>query len=168
MDSYLQRLHQAIASATQGICEKDLERRTDGKWSAAEVLEHLYLTYTGTSKAFERCLQAGKPLASTPTLKNRVAAILVTEFGYFPEGRKSPDHACPKGISPEKVVADICPQIAAMDKIIAQCEERFGSRKKVLDHPVLGPLTASQWRKFHWIHGRHHVKQISERRLTTE
>jgi len=33
---------------------------------------------------------------------------------------------------------------------------------------VLGPLTASQWRKFHWIHGRHHVKQISERRLTPE
>ena len=93
-----------------------------------------------------------------------MAAILVTEFGYFPEGRKSPDHACPKGISAEKVVADIGPQIAAMDKIIAQCEERFGSRKKVLDHPVLGPLTASQWRKFHWIHGRHHVKQILERR----
>jgi hypothetical protein len=168
MDSYLERLQQAIASATQGISERDLERRSDGKWSAAEVLEHLYLTYTGTSKAFERCLQAGKPLASTPTLKNRVAAILVTEFGYFPEGRKSPDHACPKGISPEKVVADICPQIAAMDKIIAQCEERFGAGKKVLDHPVLGPLTASQWRKFHWIHGRHHVKQISERRLTPE
>jgi hypothetical protein len=164
MDSYLELLHQAIASATEGICEKDLERRTDGKWSAAEVLEHLYLTYTGTSKAFERCLQAGKPLASAPTLKNRMAAILVTEFGYFPEGRKSPDHACPKGISAEKVVTDICPQIAAMDKIIAQCEERFGSRKKVLDHPVLGPLTASQWRKFHWIHGRHHVKQILERR----
>jgi hypothetical protein len=167
MDSYLERLHRAIASVTQGICEKDLERRTDGKWSAAEVLEHLYLTYTGTSKAFERCLQAGKPLATAPTLKYRVAAFLVTEVGYFPGGRKSPDHASPKGISPEKVVADIGPQIAAMDKIIAQCEERFGSRKIVLDHPVLGPLTASQWRKFHWIHGRHHVKQIMERRQTT-
>jgi hypothetical protein len=30
----------------------------------------------------------------------------------------------------------------------------------VLDHLILGPLTAAQWRKFHWIHGRHHVKQI--------
>ena len=53
-------------------------------------------------------------------------------------------------MSAEKVVADIGPQIAAMDKLIAQCEERYGSRTKVLDHPVLGPLTASQWRKFHW------------------
>jgi Protein of unknown function (DUF1569) len=164
MDSYLQRLQQAIASSTQGMSDKDLARRADGKWSAAEVLEHLYLTYTGTSKGFERCLQAGKARGSVPTLKQRVATILVTQFGYFPEGRKSPDHACPKGIPPEKVVADICSQIAAMDKIIAECEERFGSRKKMLDHPVLGPLTASQWRKFHWIHGRHHLKQILERR----
>jgi hypothetical protein len=53
-----------------------------------------------------------------------------------------------------------------MDKIIAQCEELFGPRQKVLDHPVMGPLTASQWRKFHWIHGRHHIAQIVERRTS--
>lgn len=167
MDSYLERLQRAVAAAKQGICDEDRKPRSDGKWSAAEVLEHLYLTYTGTSKAFDRCLQAGKPLASASTLKHRLAAFLVTECGYFPEGRKSPERACPKGISAEKVVADICPQIAAMDKIIAQCEERFGSRKTVLDHPVLGPLTAKQWRKFHWVHGRHHIKQILERRKST-
>ena len=45
-------------------------------------------------------------------------------------------------------MADIGPQIAAMDKIIAQCEERYGSRTKVLDHPVLGPLTAANGGSF--------------------
>jgi hypothetical protein len=24
-------------------------------------------------------------------------------------------------------------------------------------------LTADQWRRFHWIHGRHHARQIRER-----
>ena len=66
----------------------------------------------------------------------------------------------------EKIVADIGPQIAAMDNAIAQCEERYGSRIKILDHPVLGPLTARQWRKFHLAHGRHHVKQISKMKTT--
>ena len=164
MDSYLERLQQAIASSMHGMSDKDLIRRTEGKWSAGEVLEHLNLTYTGTSKGFERCLQAGKPRGSVPTFRQRIATIAVIQFGYFPKGRKSPDHACPKGIPADKVVADIGPQIVAMDKIIAECEERFGSRKKMLDHPVLGPLTASQWRKFHWVHGQHHVKQILERR----
>jgi hypothetical protein len=168
MDSYLERLQQAIASATGDLSREELTRPLEGKWSAAEVLEHLYLTYTGTQKAFERCLKAGKPLAGVPSFKQRVSATAVTEFGYFPKGRKSPDQVLPRGMSVEKVVADIGPQIAAMDKVIAQCEERYGSRTRVLDHPVLGPLTARQWRKFHLAHGRHHVKQIRERRQTSK
>ncbi len=167
MDSYLECLQQAIAGATSDMSREQLTRKMNGKWSAAEVLEHLYLTYTGTQKAFERCLKAGKPLAGIPTFKQRVAATAVTEFGYFPKGRKSPDPVLPKGMSAEEVVAIIGPQIAAMDKAIAQCEERYGSGIKVLDHPILGPLTARQWRKFHLAHGRHHVKQILRRRTPT-
>jgi hypothetical protein len=164
MDSYLERLHQAIASVTSSMSGDDLTRPLEGKWSTAEILEHLYLTYTGTVKAFERCLKAGKPLGGAPTLKQRMSVALVTDSGYFPKGRKSPEPVSPRGMSAEKIVAEIGPQIAAMDQMIAQCEERYGSRIKVLDHPVLGPLTARQWRKFHWVHGRHHVKQIWERR----
>ena len=116
MDSYLERLQQAIASATRGMTSDELTRHAEGKWCAAEILEHLYLTYTGTQKAFERCLKAGKPLAGVPTFKQRVAATAVTDFGYFPKGRKSPDQVLPRGMSVEKVVADIGPQIAAMDQ----------------------------------------------------
>jgi len=47
-----------------------------------------------------------------------------------------------------------------MDDMIARCEEKFGSSSKLLDHPILGPLTGAEWRKFHLVHGRHHVKQI--------
>lgn len=164
MDSYLEHLRGAIASLTGTMNTEELSRKPEGKWSAAEVLEHLYLTYTGTQKAFERCLKAGKPQGGAPTFGQRIATAAVTEFGYFPKGRKSPDQVRPRGLPVEKIVADIGPQIVAMDKIIAQCEERYGSRAKVLDHPVLGPLTARQWRKFHLAHGRHHVKQILERR----
>ena len=166
MDSYLERLRDAIANVTQGITNDELTRHPEGKWSPAEILEHLYLTYTGTVKGFERCFQAGKPLGGAATFKQTVSIALVTELGYFPKGRKAPERACPRGMPMEKIVADIGPQIAAMDKVIAQCEERYGSRIKVLDHPILGPLTARQWRKFHLAHGRHHVKQISRLRTT--
>jgi hypothetical protein len=166
MDSYLERLRQAITFAIRDMSAEELTRRLEGKWSVAEVLEHLYLTYTGTQKAFERCLKAGKPLAGLPTFRQRVAAAAVTEFGYFPKGRKSPDQVLPRGVAAEKIVAEIGPQIAAMDKAIAECEERYGSRVKILDHPVLGPLTARQWRKFHLAHGRHHAKQIVARRTS--
>jgi len=168
MDAYLQRLQEAIASATRDLSAEDLRRHPEGKWSTAEVLEHLYLTYTGTTKAFERCLQAGEPQARTPMLKDRVRTFVVNGLGHLPEGRKSPKHALPRGMAVEEVIRQIGPRISAMDDQIAKCEARFGERTRVLDHPILGPLTGRQWRKFHWVHGRHHLKQIHKLRQASQ
>ena len=74
---------------------------------------------------------------------------MVLGFNHLPEGRKAPKHTVPRGLNPaEKVRAEVAQKLAAMDEIIAQCEARFG-HGKMLDHPILGPLTAAQWRKFH-------------------
>src|SRR5215470_3277114 len=159
MDSYLERLHNAITSATQNMTIQELEQHPKGKWSTAEILEHLYLTYRGTSKGFERCWEAGKPLATALTLKQRVAIALVIDAGYFPDGRKSPERAYPKGMPADKVQAEVERQLAQMDEWITKCEARHGKRTRLVDHPIFGPLTARQWRKFHWLHGRHHVRQ---------
>ena len=164
MDAYLERLREAIKSATFGMTAEDLMRHPEGKWSTAEVLEHLYLSYTGTAKGFERCLQAGKPLARTPLLKDRMRTFVVTGLGHLPEGRKAPERTQPRGMLADEVSRDIGSRISAMDEVIAQCEARFGKRTRVLDHPILGPLTARQWRKFHWVHGRLHLKQIQKLR----
>jgi hypothetical protein len=129
------------------------------KWCAAEVLEHLYLSYTGTVKGFERVLEAGKPLVARASMRHRLRVVVVLGLNHLPEGRKAPKHTVPRGLPPEKVKTEVSLKIAAMDEIIARCEARLG-RGKLLDHPILGPLTAGQWRKFHLIHGRHHAKQI--------
>ena len=160
MDSYLRRLQDAIASAIDGMTADDLTRHPEGKWSGAQVLEHLYLTYTGTVKGLERCLREGKPLARTPMLKDRMKTFVVTGLLHLPEGRKAPERAQPRGLPADEVLREIGPQIEIMDELITQCEKRFGRRIRIIDHPILGPLTAREWRKFHWVHGRHHVKQI--------
>lgn len=160
MDGYLQRLQEAIGEATEGMNVTDLSRHPDGKWSTAQVLEHLYLSYHGTVKGFEGCLRAGKPVAGPSTFQQQIAAWIVIGLGYLPHGRKAPERTVPRGMSAEEVIKTIGPEIIAMDRIISQCETQFGEASQLLDHPILGPLTAQQWRKFHWIHGRHHVKQI--------
>src|SRR2546422_9983771 len=81
MDSYLQSLLEAITSATRGITTEDLTRHPEGKWSASEVLEHLYLTYTGTVKGFERCLAAGRPLASFSAQRRQLSLKLSVRLG---------------------------------------------------------------------------------------
>ena len=160
MDPHLHTLQAEIAAAVTGISTEQLSQHPQGKWCAGEILEHLYLTYTGTVKGFERVLAAGKPLASTPTWTQRGRTLVVVGLGYFPTGRETPAVARPRGVPSEKVLAEIGPKISEMDNLIALCEQKLGSRRKILDHPILGPLSASQWRKFHLVHGRHHLKQL--------
>lgn len=160
MDFYLERLQKAIASETDGMSEEALQWHPEGKWSAAEILEHLYLTYTGTTKGFERCLQSGKPLARLVTLQDRWRTLVVVGLGYLPEGRKAPKNTVPGGLPLPRVQTEVTAKIRAMDAIIASAEEKYGKRTRLLDHPILGPLRGREWRKFHWVHGRHHLQQI--------
>jgi len=165
MDFYLQRLQNAIGAVTSGMTLDMLARRPEpDKWSAAEVLEHLYLTYTGTIRGFENCLAAGKPLAGARNWKDLARTSVVVGLGYLPGGRKSPKNAEPRGIPCDRVLAELDEKIVAMDAVIAKAEEKFGSQVPLLDHPILGPLRAGQWRKFHWVHGRHHLKRLERLR----
>ena len=160
MEADLKQLQQSILAAVEDMPSGDLNRSVNGKWSVAQILEHLYLTYRGTTKGFEKCLQAEKPLGGKPSLKQRIAATAVTRFGYLPEGRDAPQPTVPRGMAPEKVLEETVSGLAAMDAVISQVEQKYGKRAWVLDHPVLGPLTTQQWRGFHCTHGQHHLKQI--------
>jgi hypothetical protein len=160
VDPHLSTLQRAITSAIDGLSAEQLTWHPPGKWCTAEILEHLYLTYTGTTKGFGRVLSAGRPLGAKPSLKNRAQSLVVLGFGYLPSGRTAPAHSQPRGLPSQQVAAEIASKIAEMDVAITRCQEKFGSRAKVLDHPFLGPFSTSQWRKFHLVHGLHHTKQI--------
>ena len=167
MDFRLNKLKQSLESAVEGMSSEQLSWHPPGKWCAAEVLEHLYLTYTGTITGFERVMRKGKPLATRASLSQRVLTFVVVGLGHMPAGKKAPAVAQPMGLPAEQVRNEIEAKLAAMDAIIAQGEARFGRQVKLLDHPILGPLTATQWRKLHLVHGRHHQKQLLRLRENT-
>lgn len=160
MHLLLQQLHDSIGAQTKNLTPEQLNRHAEGKWSIAQILEHLSLTYSGTSAGCERCLKADRTLATSATLKQRFATAVVVKLGYMPPGRKAPEMSIPRGTPGETVLANIQRNVVAMDQAIHSCEERFGNRVKLMDHPILGPLTTEQWRKLHWVHGRHHLRQI--------
>jgi hypothetical protein len=164
MDSRLEKLQEDLESAVEGMSSEQLSWHIPGKWCAAEVLEHLYLTYTGTITGLERVLRKGKPLVSRASMARRVLTLVVVGLAHIPAGLKAPAIVQPKGLPPERVRNEIGEKMAAMDAIIAQCEARFGRHVKLLDHPILGPLNALQWRKLHVVHGQHHLKQLRQLR----
>ena len=163
MDSYLERLRRELEVTMTLAGAERVDKGPDGKWTSAQVLEHLFLTYRGTNAGIAKCLEKGAPLGTRVTLYHRVSSLLVVNAGYFPRGRKSPERAVPKGLPVDEVRREILKEIERMDAGFAECERKFGKRARILDHPVLGPFNVGQWRKFHWLHGRHHAKQIRER-----
>lgn len=162
MSEYIPRLQEAIASAIHGVSREEVLRERDGKWSVAQVLEHLYLTYTGTVKGCERTLASSSSLATPQSAQQRLKTMVIVSLGYYPRGIEAPRQVRPKGIPVDQVVSDIQRQITLMDDSLKLCEQKLGKDNKLFNHPVLGALTGEQWRKFHWLHGRHHVRQILE------
>jgi len=160
LDPHLRRLQTDIELAVHGLSIEQLSWHPPGKWSIMEILEHLFLTYTGTSKGFARVLDSGKVPGIAPTLEQRLGAFMVVQLGYFPRGVKSPRVAVPRGLVSGKALTEIGSRIAEMEELMSKCEARFGAETRILDHPLLGPFSVAQWRKFHLVHGLHHVKQI--------
>ena len=64
MNKWLARIEGMLTSATAGMTEEQLLWHPEGKWSTAEILEHLSKTYTGTALGYEKAIAAQRSLAS--------------------------------------------------------------------------------------------------------
>jgi hypothetical protein len=160
----LQQCLAIIEDATRGGGAECATRQHPNQWSVCEVVEHLQRAYLGTAKGFERCLEKGAVIATTPTFKQRLQAFALLNLGYFPEGRQAPKHIIPSGALDLGAVLDATRRdLDRLDAAAVQTRQRFGTGK-VVDHPILGAFSVDQWLKFHLIHTRHHEKQIRARR----
>ncbi len=153
-----------IRQVTAGMTEEQLAAAPPGKWSPAQILEHLSLTYASSVKVMERALAEGRPQAGAATVRQRLSAAVVVGLGYIPSGRQAPEFSKPRGMAAGEVLPALEKHLLRMDEKISECEQRFGSSVRVGNHPVLGPLTCGGWRKFHNLHARHHMKQIQRLR----
>lgn len=163
MHPITQQIHSAIVHATEGLTDEQLRRHPEGKWDSASILEHLALTYGGTARVMDKCVREGRRLATSATVRHRVAQLMVLRFNYIPTGRKAPEKVVPTGIGSKEALQLIFANLEKMDEALRKCEEQFGNSKKIADHPVLGPIPISGWRKFHLAHTLHHMKQVRER-----
>jgi len=157
----MQSTLESIERAIQGMSDEQLAWHPAGKWCAAEILEHLSLAYSRTAERMKPLIQQGQqPEVRGRTPREWVGGLIVLKLGRIPRGRKAPEAVAPKGMSPQTARTSIRESLFQVDKAIGQCEERFGSRRNVLVHTLLGPLSTSEWRRFHCVHTLHHMKQI--------
>lgn len=157
----LEQIRHEVEAITQSWSEVEWQLSFPGKWSTAQILEHLLLTYTGTTKGLRRTLENGTVTSNKATLPHRVRKFAVTKLGYMPSGREAFKQITPsEGLTSLRRFYDA---LVAMDATLYDAERRFGRQARLLDHPFLGPLNAQEWRLFHRTHTRHHLRQIAER-----
>lgn len=163
MDAYLAKALEAVESAVGQAPPDVIARPVDGRWSIAQILEHLTLTYVNSANGLEKALTLGTLKIRTPVLSQRLARVLVVDLGYFPRV-EAPETSRPTGrLPPEGSVAALRDALLRLDRTMAQIVERFGDQAPVLNHPYFAAMSIAQWRKFHWRHAVHHMKQVRAR-----
>ena len=166
MHELVERLGREVTGAVSGLTADETQVRPGaGKWSIQQIVEHLVLSYGTTCAVFETRLAKGTPTKGSPTLSQRVGQVAITRLGLFPKGRKAPAAVMP-GDEPVRMLCGqelggkVAEALERMDGLLSQAEQMFGSRRGV-SHLVLGPMSVQQWRRFHLVHGEHHLKQIA-------
>ena len=168
MNPNLSRCLDVLTASTRGLANERAKVRVGERWSIAEIVEHLQRAYSGTARGFERCVQTGAPIITPLSPRQRLRIFVVVTVGYFPPGREAPKHVIPTGqLDLDDALAAARQSLERLDTAAEAARQRFG-KAKVLDHPILGAFTVDEWHRFHWVHTRHHERQIRNRRQTVE
>lgn len=164
MSPHLEKVRAHAHRLTRDFSSEDWEYSHQGKWSASKTMEHLRLAFTATTKATLKTMQASEPFCRDATWRDLAGRVCVLRLGRMPGGMKALKNLTPKVGLPGNTLRPFNDALVAMDATLNDAERRFGRNTRILDHPFLGPLTAEQWRRFHWVHANHHFRQIATQR----
>ena len=163
----LDQTRELLAAPLAGCSAEQVGRHPGGdpmRWSAQQIIEHLSATWRSTANGIEDRLQKDRPLRTRPTLAQRCKQLAVCECGFLPRRRKAPPAVLPsqpdaEPLSGDELIARLTATLAAMDRVLNRIEPQ-AKGAPALTHFLLGPMNVRQWRRFHRVHARHHIKQI--------
>ncbi len=158
----LETIRRATVAMVSGLSEREFAwRPAAGEWSAAEILDHIILSETGTSKVIRKMLK--EKAGSLPPYPADDSVLSVREFPPPPPDVSSPEGVRPKG--PARAKAEV---LAALAECRARTLESLASlagadpRAAEFPHPVLGPINLYEWPALTiGSHERDHQAQIA-------
>jgi hypothetical protein len=165
MHPTLARLEQELTSALDGLDAAQTQLHPTSnpdKWSIQRIVDHLLLTYALTRRSLEERIAKGRPTQAPVLFKHRARQLVVVNLRIFPGGRTAPAPVDPSPTEPldgHALIQAVHQELASLDQRADQAANLFKNLPTV-NHHILGPLSIPQWRTFHLVHGRHHIKQI--------
>ena len=166
MHPILEALRTEVTATISGLSARATQqafRDAPASWSIQQIVEHLLLTYEAAATQLQTRIDRGSPTRVPVTLRQLLTQGTMLGLGIYPSGRQATPAVTPSRPATLRAGADLAQRIGAaleeLDALLAKGEELFGAAPAV-SHPVLGPLSMQQWRRFLQVHGRHHMRQI--------
>lgn len=133
-----------------------------GKWSPAQVTEHVALAYEKTRELLQNPgTQRGAPALLRPVIRFLyVRPILKT--GKFPSGGKAPKQFHP--VAADQPIDALCQRLEqAATGLESDLEAMQRQGKNAFTHPIFGLISLPDALQFQAFHTTHHRRQLSPR-----
>jgi hypothetical protein len=159
---HLARLEPMVLHPVRGIAGADWHRAPDGKWSIAQIMQHLAIGIDLVGEAFEG-LSGEAPMERQSKPYQSALRHLTLGIGKYPGTLKALPHAKPDAKpDPELVAAQFRMGVEQYRTLAAEwpTEKQL---TRFVSHPVLGELNFPEWVRFHYLHCRHHATEIDHR-----
>ncbi len=158
----LDAIEPMVFGPLHGLKPEDWHRAPKDKWSIAQIVAHLAAGVDASSGVLEqRAAKTGMKRRSNPG--QAVLRHFLLMLGKFPPKLKSPESTRP----PEEPDAELVSAQYRMGiERFAGLSESWNDKQKseiFVAHPVMGDLTMPEWVRFHYVHARHHARQIHDR-----
>jgi Protein of unknown function (DUF1569) len=150
----------AFVEAVARVDEEAWERPAgEGKWSPAEITEHLALAYEAALREV-RGGGAMAPRVSTPRQK-LLRWLLLPHMLYH---RTMPRSGAPRETRPAPTGRDRSGAVERLRRLGEEAESVYAaSREARLTHPYFGPLDRSRTFRLVALHIEHHLRQLPGR-----
>ncbi|GAB3809426.1 DinB family protein [Spirosoma humi] len=156
---------QAFISWVDGLTDEQFWANTNGKWSVAEVIQHLYLSARPVARLLTgpRAIldQWGRPTASSrpyEEIKSAYQNVLAT-------GAKAPATMSPRSDDRQVSRSELMERFRAMYQSLVEALKNWSATELdnyCIPHPVLGKLTVREMIYFTSIHTEHHRELLQQ------
>lgn len=140
-------------------------------WTIHQVVEHLLLSLRTSREEMEGRLRKGRiTRRAGRTRPEWLLQLMVLGVGYMPKGVPAPEETTPTAVLPmasgRELALALERELEMMDATLDICRKRFGM-ERIGRHFLLGPMRIDQWRRYHALHLRHHLRQVRAIRQST-
>jgi len=155
----MEKVRRETLSVVSGLTDEEFSRRVDGEWSAAQILHHLLMAETGTSKVIRKAIKSSA--GTLPTYPTDDSAIDVRKLPKPVGGYQAPEQIRPENPPGKddllRLARETREQTAASLAMLATVDPRAAT----FPHPLFADLNLYEWPAVTVLmHEREHQGQI--------